>query len=1050
MTASWSGSPDLDDSYSSSSSSSFDRSSFSSQASATTSAGGPHDTPLSSPNPFARPAYSSYSEVDFYPPAAAPLAIQQPPPSPPLQRVSALATFAAEQIVYLWFAAPTGRPTKHQLLPTERFLRFCDSLLATTQISHSVVLLALLFIHRLKASNSINGAPGSEHRLTVTALMLANKILDDNTYTAKTWSDVSSLELKALVAAEVEFLQGLSWRLNVSEREFRGWVKLLEGHVAARREHLSESRSARRGKESNEGTNGLPGHGLGLGGNSFAVDHAFLRDGRRHSRGGVDAVRPRGASRPPTSLSTFAFPPTSSFETSMTRSYHPPPSAPSHSNPYSPLSTSTSPDGAFATPVRTRLPSVPHHSSHARSLSYAPHPYAPAPSSAPPKRSAAAADLDPSPPALKRLAPAATWLSRSFSAGASPAPPRSVYVLPRGPVYIHSGHRLASEDLSPTPPTPRRDSYYSPADEQESGFRHLANGRQSRLATYKPESLAFYSLAAGQRLGVPRWTSTDPSFQTQPTPTTTPGPLYAAAFAPSEQQYEYWDEHRPTYAPPPIAPQQLQNPPPPTLSHPSAPTAATITSSYDLFELTLDHDPDGALKRTQPELLSPHEPAFAFGDDLSLPASPPLVPTDDDLAFATDLTSPAASLGLARSAAGMGMHSAAHPSLEMSADLAVACKTLDDHVFIKQEEDTGPAFDIDQADDLLARYTNCEDLVSPPATQPDSSCAAAPSSPYPSFTNLFANLPPLPSISGAPLQLTYSETHAGNAAAFARAFDGALESPLDESPLASPYTSSDFGSSPQWASVSATPDMGAFNSLSLDQGPDSQSWSYAVPLFAPTSSSQGTVIAQYQDQGEEQDLIVVKQENDLFGEDELFGGGAEHTEAEPEAEDTKDDEYSPPAPKRATRKRKAPATPSATSGPRDKATGKRVYNGSRNVELLDTTAPIQKRQYTGPSATSRKPIPKAMIKAVRARLSADLNLAVADPAQIDPVVADFIDSKRQQNTLSARQSRLRKAERLAYLEERSEELDELKVSYGELEEENTRLHKKLRLAGIDE
>lgn len=48
------------------------------------------------------------------------------------------------------------------------------------QVSHSVVLLALLFVSRLKQRNDIKGAAGSEYRLAVTALMLGNKILDDN------------------------------------------------------------------------------------------------------------------------------------------------------------------------------------------------------------------------------------------------------------------------------------------------------------------------------------------------------------------------------------------------------------------------------------------------------------------------------------------------------------------------------------------------------------------------------------------------------------------------------------------------------------------------------------------------------------------------------------------------------------------------------------------------------------------------------------------------------------------------------------------------------
>lgn len=63
------------------------------------------------------------------------------------------------------------------------------------QVSHSVVILALLFVSRLKSKNPINGLPGSEFRASITALALGNKVLDDNTYTAKTWAEVSGLDL---------------------------------------------------------------------------------------------------------------------------------------------------------------------------------------------------------------------------------------------------------------------------------------------------------------------------------------------------------------------------------------------------------------------------------------------------------------------------------------------------------------------------------------------------------------------------------------------------------------------------------------------------------------------------------------------------------------------------------------------------------------------------------------------------------------------------------------------------------------------------------------
>ncbi|GAA5955046.1 hypothetical protein JCM8115_005606 [Rhodotorula mucilaginosa] len=193
----------------------------------------------------------------------APLPLQTAPPSSKgkaarvpvaeVSPVSPLALFAAEMVSWLWFAPSasksgakeTSRTTSEvarlQIQPTERFVRFCQEVLSTTQVSVSVVLLSLLLVSRLKQQNAIDGAPGSEYRLAVTGLMLANKILDDQTYTAQTWSQVSSLELKPLVAGEVEFLRGLDWTLHVSEEDYNAWLRLLQGHVASRNARLGKT-----------------------------------------------------------------------------------------------------------------------------------------------------------------------------------------------------------------------------------------------------------------------------------------------------------------------------------------------------------------------------------------------------------------------------------------------------------------------------------------------------------------------------------------------------------------------------------------------------------------------------------------------------------------------------------------------------------------------------------------------------------------------------------------------------------------------------------------
>ena len=48
--------------------------------------------------------------------------------------------------------------------------------MTTTQVAQNVILLALMFIYRLKQINpSVKGKPGSEYRLLTVALMLGNK-----------------------------------------------------------------------------------------------------------------------------------------------------------------------------------------------------------------------------------------------------------------------------------------------------------------------------------------------------------------------------------------------------------------------------------------------------------------------------------------------------------------------------------------------------------------------------------------------------------------------------------------------------------------------------------------------------------------------------------------------------------------------------------------------------------------------------------------------------------------------------------------------------------
>ena len=67
-----------------------------------------------------------------------------------------------------------------QIAPSAEFQTFVSNLLKVTMVSHSVTLVALLYIYRLKTHNRcIVGQLGSERKPFVVSLILGNKYLDE-------------------------------------------------------------------------------------------------------------------------------------------------------------------------------------------------------------------------------------------------------------------------------------------------------------------------------------------------------------------------------------------------------------------------------------------------------------------------------------------------------------------------------------------------------------------------------------------------------------------------------------------------------------------------------------------------------------------------------------------------------------------------------------------------------------------------------------------------------------------------------------------------------
>lgn len=150
-----------------------------------------------------------------------------------------IAEKTCEMICYLWFSSspstPSSQANQLQLVVTPTFITFLQKLLETTQVSKSVIVLSLHYIYRLKERNQWTPAQeGSEFRIAVAGLMMANKFLDDNTYTNKTWSEVSGISLTEINRMEREFLLGVDFDLYVSKPTYESWLNLLKGLVWAK------------------------------------------------------------------------------------------------------------------------------------------------------------------------------------------------------------------------------------------------------------------------------------------------------------------------------------------------------------------------------------------------------------------------------------------------------------------------------------------------------------------------------------------------------------------------------------------------------------------------------------------------------------------------------------------------------------------------------------------------------------------------------------------------------------------------------------------------
>ncbi|KAL2920077.1 hypothetical protein HK105_200143 [Polyrhizophydium stewartii] len=90
------------------------------------------------------------------------------------------------------------------------------------------ILIALLYVARLRqmVPPSVTGE-GSEYRVFVSALILAQKFHSDDRYSNKAWSKITRLPLHEINTMEREFLASIQGRLHVRDTEYAKWEETI-------------------------------------------------------------------------------------------------------------------------------------------------------------------------------------------------------------------------------------------------------------------------------------------------------------------------------------------------------------------------------------------------------------------------------------------------------------------------------------------------------------------------------------------------------------------------------------------------------------------------------------------------------------------------------------------------------------------------------------------------------------------------------------------------------------------------------------------------------
>lgn len=121
---------------------------------------------------------------------------------------------------YVRQAEPVAAAFEAPVAPDITISDYLDRIVKYTPCSAECYLIALVFIDRIIESKSIRVTRHNVHRLLITSIMIASKLMDDGTYNNKYYSHVGGISVKELNRLECEFLMLMEYNLNVDNATF--------------------------------------------------------------------------------------------------------------------------------------------------------------------------------------------------------------------------------------------------------------------------------------------------------------------------------------------------------------------------------------------------------------------------------------------------------------------------------------------------------------------------------------------------------------------------------------------------------------------------------------------------------------------------------------------------------------------------------------------------------------------------------------------------------------------------------------------------------------